>query len=270
MTSLEGAVLAADQPSPLRQASDYKLVFEDDFNSLDLSQNGAGDHTWYEGVWFNSKHSPPGNVFASASILSLNWRKNQGSLDTSISTVSRDARHYHAWRYGYFEARMRWDAVPGAWPSFWLIPIQDVTGEDVHEGIRRSGEIDIFEGMGDDPHTYFGTLHEWIQGHTTATTGNAFKLSRDLDFSRFHTYGLLWEPGKVTWYLDDQPLHVESTTQIFDQQDFFLVLGMQEGVDWKSGDLTGVSRPTLNLSVDWVRVWQKQSQGAMRSKYSLR
>ena len=255
--------------SPPSQATAYKLAFEDDFDSLDLSHDGTGVHTWYQGIWFNHHHSPAANAFASDSVLSLNWRKNQGSPDTSISTLSRDKQHYRAWRYGYFEARMKWDAVNGAWPSFGLIPVQDATGEDIYDGIRRSGEIDIFEGMGDDPHTYFGTLHEWVQLQTAATTGNAFKLSPSVDFSRYHTYGLLWEPGKVTWYFDDRPLHSEPTTPIFDKQDFFLVLGMQEGVDWKSGDVSGVSAQTLNLSVDWVRVWQQATQGVMASKQSL-
>src|ERR1700674_1050241 len=36
----------------------YKLVFADDFNTLDLSPDGLGIHTWYEGVWFNKKHAP--------------------------------------------------------------------------------------------------------------------------------------------------------------------------------------------------------------------
>jgi hypothetical protein len=31
---------------------------------------------------------------------------------------------------------------------------------------------------------------------------------------------------------------------------------MQEGVDWKSGDVTGVDARSITLTIDWVRVWQ--------------
>ena len=152
---------------------------------------------------------------------------------------------------------MKWDVVNGAWPAFWLIPVQDATGQDIYSRTKESGEIDIFEGQGDHPHTFYGTVHDWINSHDTANKDNAFRLPANVDFSQFHTYGLLWVPGRVTWYLDNQPLHSEATPAIFDKQDFFIVLGMQEGADWKYGNLAGVSAPDMALHVDWIRVWQK-------------
>jgi beta-glucanase (GH16 family) len=234
------------------------MVFVDEFDALDLSPDGQGVHTWYEGVWYNQKHAPLRNISAAGSILSLTWRRGQDAEDTSITTLSRDAQHFKAWRYGYFEARMRWNVVKGAWPAFWLIPVQNATGQDVYDGTKRSGEIDVFEGLGDHPHTFYGTIHEWINSKTDhASRDNTFRLPRDADMSQFHTYGLLWIPGKVTWYFDNRPLHTEETPAIVDKQDFFLVLSMQEGQDWKYGDLSGVTAPSMTLNVDWVRVWQK-------------
>jgi hypothetical protein len=245
------------RPGTPPQAQGYKLVFEDDFHKFDLSPQGTGPHTWHEGVWFSQKHAPLSNISASGSILTLKWQRGQETSDTSISTLSRDTRHFKAWRYGYFEARMRWDVVRGAWPAFWLIPVQDATGQDIYNGTKESGEIDIFEGQGDRPHTFYGTVHDWVNLHDTPSRNNAFPLPSDVDMSQFHVYGLLWTPGKVTWYFDNRPLHSESTPAIVDKQDFFLVLGMQAGVDWKNGDLSGVIVPSMTLNVDWVRVWQK-------------
>lgn len=239
-------------------ASGYRLVFADDFQRLDLSPNGSGAHTWHEGLWWSEKRAPRRNIAVSGSILSLRWERGQGTSDTSITTFSRDRRHFHAWRYGYFEARMRWQPVPGAWPAFWLLPVQDATGQNKLHGKKESGEIDIFEGLGDHPHTFFGTVHDWVGDHDSASQDNEFRLSGDADLSAFHTYGLLWVPGKVTWYFDNRPLHTENTPAICDRQDFFLVLGMQEGVDWKQGDLSGVNASSMTLYVDWVRVWQKE------------
>jgi len=244
-----------DKPAPPSQAQGYKLVFADEFDTLDLSPDGRGIHEWYEGIWFNHQHAPRKNISVANSMLCLKWERGQRSTDTSITTLSPYLQNFAVWRYGYFEARLRWDVVKGAWPAFWLIPVEDATGQDIYNGMKESGEIDIFEGQGDEPHVFYGTIHDWLNLHDQANRNNAFPLPRNVDLNQFHTYGLLWTPGKVVWYLDNQPLHSESTPAVFDRQNFFLVLGMQE--DWKAGNLSGVTASSMTLNVDWVRVWQQ-------------
>ena len=246
-----GACLA-QRFAPPPQASSYRLIFADDFDDLAL-----GVHTWYEGVWFHHQHAPKANISVADSVLSLRWSAAQSSPDTSISSFSRGRSTTQAWQYGYFEARMKWDVVKGGWPALWLIPLEDALGESTHNGIRESGEIDIFEGQGDHPHTYFGTLHDWVNLHDSATPENHFDLPDNLDLSQFHLYGLLWTPGTVSWYLDNQLLHTEKTPAVFDRQHFFLVIGMQEGVNWRLGDKSGITSPQMKLAVDWVHVWQR-------------
>jgi len=245
-----------DKPAPPPQAQGYKLAFAYEFDTFDLSPDGRGLHAWYEGVWFNHQHPSRQNISAAHSMLCLKWDRGQGGVDTSISTLSPHTQNYAAWRYGYFEARLRWDVVKGAWPAFWLIPVEDATGQAFYNGTRESGEIDIFEGQGDHPHVFYGTIHDWVNFRDHASRNNVFALPGNVDLSQFHIYGLLWTPGKVTWYLDNQPLHAESTPAIFDRQDFFLVLSMQEGEDWKAGNPFGVTAASMTLNVDWVRVWQ--------------
>jgi len=238
-------------------APGYHLAFEDDFHSLDLSPDGFGSHTWYEGVWFNPKHAPVSNISTSSSGLTLVWLRGQEAADTSITTLSHDLRHSRAWRYGYFEARMKWDAVPGAWPALWLIPVPDLKGKATWQDTNESGEIDIFEGQGAQPHTFFGTAHDWISLRDHPTKDNAFPLPFGVDFAQYHTYGLLWTPGKVTWYFDNRTLHSEPLPPVFDHQDYLIVLSMQEGEDWKPNNLKGVNAARMAMNVSWLRVWQK-------------
>lgn len=238
-------------------APNYHLVFNENFHDFDLSPDGSGVHRWYEGVWFNPKHAPLSNISASSAGVNLVWRRNQPAFDTSITTLSRDFRHFQAWRYGYFEARMKWDVTPGAWPALWLIPVPDRGGKATWNDTGESGELDIFEGQGSQPHMFFGTIHDWIDLHDHPSRTNAFPLPANTDLSQFHTYGLLWAPGKVTWYFDGQPLHSEPTPAVFDHQNYFLVVSMQEGEDWKANNLKGVDATKMELSVEWIRVWQK-------------
>ena len=58
-------------------------------------------------------------------------------------------------------------------------------------------------------------------------------------------------PGRVIWLLDANPIHEENPPARLDKQDFFIVLGMQEGAKWKDGDLSGVTSPRVMPSVAW-------------------
>jgi beta-glucanase (GH16 family) len=248
--------LALAMPPP--ELRNYRLVFADDFNVLDLGTSSkfasSKPSPWYEGAWFSRQHVPLDRFTINNSALSLSWEYGQQSPDSSISTFSQSSRRYHAWRYGYFEARMKWDPVKGAWPAFWLIPMP----RTLDGAPQETGEIDIFEGQGSEPRTFFGTIHRWRGSRELESSSprNRFSLPPNTNFGSYHTYGLLWVPGRVTWYFDGVPLHSEPAYQIFDKQDYLMILGMQEGVDWKSGDVTGVDARSITLTIDWVRVWQ--------------
>jgi len=237
----------------------YRLVFADEFDALDLGmsedRSSAQPHIWYEGVWFSHHHAPAASFTVANSALSIEWKRGQLQPDSSITTFSRHNPHYAAWRYGYFEARMKWQPVEGAWPAFWLIAVEGAA----ENGPIEAGEMDVFEGQGSEPHTFFGTIHDWKgQQHLASTSShNRFPLPPNTNFADYHTYGLLWVPGSVTWYFDGAPLHTERTYEIFDRQSYCLILAMQEGADWKAGDLTGVTAQSLTLTIDWVHVWQK-------------
>jgi hypothetical protein len=247
------------QLTPPPQAAGYNLAFADDFSTLNISPNMLGNYTWYQGLWWQQTVAPPSQFTVSNSILTLNWQNGLG--DASLVTTAKDASHYQAWRYGYFEARMAWgNTTMGAWPAFWLIPVEDITGGDVVNGVRDSGEIDIMEGQGGSyPNTVYGTVHEWKNNSDVYNnnSSNAYNAPSGVDLSRYHTYGVLWTPGTISWYFDNQLIHSANTTAIFDQQTFYIVLGSQEGVNWGGGNLTGVTANTIPLNVDWVHVWQK-------------
>ena len=132
----DSVVFAAPPP----ELSHYRLVFSDEFNTLDFGTGEDGSnrqsHTWYEGVWFSKRHAPSDCFRTANSELALTWHRAQPQVDSSISTFSRNNPHYHAWRYGFFEVRMKWQPEPGAWPAVWLIPVQAVG-----DGPLESGEI---------------------------------------------------------------------------------------------------------------------------------
>jgi hypothetical protein len=246
-----GAGATAPIPTPL-QGLDYSLAFADDFDALDISPDGSGKHTWYNGLWYEQEPSPLSQIKDAESIVSLAWERGQ-KQGTSIATMARDHQSFEAWRYGYFEIRLRWRPVTGAWPSFWLTPVQAASG------MTDVGELDVFAGQGSTPHTFYGDISEWSDQLQIWSNGgqNQFPLASDVAFSDFHVYGVLWTPGSVTWFFDGSELHTEATRSVFDVQDYYLVISMQEGVDFSEGDMTGVTTSSMTVDVDWVRVWRR-------------
>lgn len=237
--------------APPAAAPTYQLKFHDDFNVLDL--NATRDprkvSTWVEGIYYN-ECNPQADISVTNSVLSLKWHREAcGQTDVSAMLV---------FRYGYFEARLRFNPVLGMWPAFWMEPVEAINGA------THTGEIDIMEFMGDDLAHIFTTWHEW-QGSTDLANNadsNAVVLPADFDSRAWHKYGMLWTPGQAVWYLDDAQVNASALPPIFDEQHFFPIVSMLEGINWIPGDLVGANGEqvanSLELQADYVRVWQAQ------------
>ena len=130
------------------------------------------------------------------------------------------------------------------------------------------GEIDIMESIGArDPGTIFGTLHG--SGFPARGLTSQSKLAAPSAFSdAFHTYGVIWSPGQISFYVDD-PAHPYATfrpsdlpagvTWPFDGRKFFFLLNVAVGGDWPGSPNPGTHLPAEML-VDYVRVWQQSPQ----------
>lgn len=57
------------------------------------------------------------------------------------------------WSFGHLEARMKLPSGQGIWPAFWMLPT------DPAQAWPTSGEIDIFEAVGQSSNFAHSTLH---------------------------------------------------------------------------------------------------------------
>ncbi|MFM8927012.1 MAG: family 16 glycosylhydrolase [Rhodoluna sp.] len=112
---------------------------------------------------------------------------------TSGKFVSKDKRSFS---YGYFESRMKLPAGGGTWPAFWLLGANIDTVP-----WPRSGEIDIMEYAGNNPNRATSAIH-----YANSVGAHEYKAggynSPTLLSSEYHTYGLLWLPNEVSFYVD--------------------------------------------------------------------
>jgi hypothetical protein len=256
-TSIPSTGGNSSAPAQARAVGYNKLVFSDEFNAPRISPTGTGSYDWYQGEWWIWLPDFMTRMPVQNSYISLQFTPGQTGLSTGIATDAKDQSQGRFFNQGYFEARMRWTTKRGAWPSFWLYSSEVPRGTDND----RWCEIDIFEGQGAHPTTFFGHVHDWIEsGGVVRDTVNANAvqaLNPSIDLSDWHTYGLLWANGNLTWYLNNVPLMTAPSPAICESQQLFLILAITGGVDWTIGNFNGVTAPMFKNDVDWVRVWQR-------------
>ncbi|MFT6304233.1 MAG: beta-glucanase (GH16 family) [Pseudomonadales bacterium] len=195
----------------------------------------------------------------------------QNFLSGAIATHNKFSQ-----KYGYFEARIKIPSHVGTFPAFWLFH-----NKRVWEGTQRT-EIDIMENLGHAPWYIYNTAH-YFKNVSSSNYGDANFLKprpsgqiyTGIDYSQdYHVYAVKWEPGRVTWYIDDQEVSVLENNEI-NYEELYVKLNLAMGGNWTNfpANAGGLGRPSnerfptqndLNnfsnpaLEIDYVRVYRGQ------------
>jgi beta-glucanase (GH16 family) len=140
--------------------------------------------------------------------------------------------------YGYAQIVAKLPVGQGLWSSFWTEP----------ESGAWPPEIDIFENWGQSDsvnlYVHFGTADHFVHSAVYLPTAS----------SAFHTYGVDWEPGSITWYVDGFPwAHFDVSIT----QPEYLIADL--AVDGKLPPNSVVRFPQ-SLVIRSIEVWQHPSQ----------
>lgn len=165
---------------------------------------------------------------------------------------------YDKWTqlYGYLEARIKLPTTRGLWPAFWTMPDRGAAS-GLNMWQRRSTsngamEIDIMEHLCEwGPGRHNAAVHWDDYGANHKAWGTAVFYGPTPD--GWHTFGLLWEPGKLVWYLDGKKV-AEYENERVATVPAYVKLNIQIG-GWATKDVDDASLPD-RMSVDYVRVWQ--------------
>jgi beta-glucanase (GH16 family) len=244
----------------------WKLVWHDEFSGKKLDPK-----KWNVLLRETSKHNElqyylPNEAYLEQGCLRLRSRvRDYGSKHYTSGRVDTSGKF--APTYGRFEIRARLPAGKGLWPAHWLYPqnrdwkMEYLMAEAVELGKERLipeerpwySEIDIMEFLGHEPTTVYGTLHYYSfegQKRTSSATWRA-----DADFSKdFHVYALEWEPDKIRWFIDGQPIH--ATTNGIPHTPHYLILNTAVGGAWPGNPDATTSFPQFH-DIDYVRVYQR-------------
>lgn len=262
-------LLVADEeltaPVQALKAGINQLTFSDDFDSLDtIDTELTGDpgYKWYMDRPFGYPDPAEGDITVSDSVLTIGSKEHCAGW--GICTYSNKGDTGFSYRYGYIEARMRFDiTVENAdyWPAFWGFSREHT----LQRQNDRWGELDYFEAIGSDgayQGQFVGTAHDWDgldpENGKSAHSGNHI-IQDVVQDSDWHLYGCLWTPGRIEWYFDGElmtsleysedgyPVPITDSSWIgsfsnFDSEFMVPILGADES--WP-------------LQVDYVRLWQE-------------
>jgi beta-glucanase (GH16 family) len=223
-------------PSPI-SGTNYQLVWSDEFNgtSVDASKwNKVGWGFPVASHWANFSYLTS-NVSEANGLATITAQKSGSNWTGGI--LSTDTTKM--FQYGFVEVRAKLPKVQGFWPAIWLY------------GGSTADELDMMEFLGGDVSTVYQSYHFIPRG-----VNMSFPKSSDWT-SDYHLFQMKWEPGNLTYYIDNvQTAHW--TTSIPARQ-MYLMLNFDVGGpnDW--GGAPNSSTPTTaTLNVDYVRVYQQR------------
>ncbi len=173
-----------------------------------------------------------------------------GMVATGGPFTTGKPKPFFAFRYGYAEIRVRLPAGSGFWPAFWFLPSSGAWPP----------EIDVMEEQGAQPHRVYMTVHFSTTSKKDDSIQGVFSgpnLSKG-----FHSYGIDWAPGSLTWYFDGiSRLHV-TAKQIaarggkFPRTPMYLLLNLAVG-GWVSPPNKHTPSPAA-MMIKYVRVWNRR------------
>ncbi len=161
--------------------------------------------------------------------------------------------------YGYTEARLKVSSVNGALSSHYLYHRYAGEGNLFH-----APEIDIIEYLGENPfgdEDAFQTYHfgDPNTGLTRSSPTMSYKEPNGENFAdEFHTFGVLWEPQLVIWYIDGREVKRLFGPQV-SRQPMNLVNYLVAGSAWApTPDITDVDAFPIQFEIDYIRVYQRE------------
>lgn len=152
------------------------------------------------------------------------------------SGIVTTARRFE-FTYGFIEFRARIPRGQAMWPALWLLP----------RTLRWPPEIDIMEAVGQHTSGISATLHP-----ASGSQVQSLLATTDLSVG-WHTFGLAWRSGKLTWYVDGAERFVVRSG--VPAEPMYLLANLAVG-GTGGGRITLGTPATARLEIDAVRVWQ--------------
>ncbi|QUD89133.1 Ig-like domain-containing protein [Phenylobacterium montanum] len=254
--------------------------FDDEFNSLSLWNSSTGAGTWKTN--FLSGNQTGSGSWASRTLTSNSEQEiyvdpsyagsaggttalglNPFSISNGVLTITasqtptQDLAALNNFKYisgllttqksftqiyGYFEIKAELPSGQGVWPAFWLLPADG----------SWPPELDVMEQIGGK--NVYETSHYVNSSGTVTATG--FSSYVPGNSTGFHTYGVLWTPTTLAWYVDGVEVATTATPSGMNKPMYMLV-NLAIGGNWPGNAPSSFA--SAQMQVDYVRAYSLSS-----------
>ncbi len=251
------------------------LVWSDEFDSTgapsqpnpqvwtyDTGNSGFGNHELETYCAWNSSTSPckvanPSEFVGTDGYLHIVAQQPSSGVYTSARLKTQGL---FSFQYGRFEVRALVPEAQGFWPAAWLMGNNIAT-----VNWPACGEQDVLERVNAalNPDWNAGSIHG--TGFTGGTgLGATYHFPSGQTAAQWHTYGMAWSQGTVSYYVDGIPYATFNPSSIggfsgavwpFDAgQSNFIILNLAIGGDYPGPPDNSTPFPSEML-IDYVRVY---------------
>ncbi len=231
----------------------WELKKEDQFNSY-VSADWRNTYPWGN---FNNgaEYNDPANLIYSNGWLKIKSdRKNPPVTDPTTGKVyyyqGGVIQSKFTYKYGYFESSIKTPIGKGYWPAYWLwraTHCQWYDEIDIHE---RGGDISVTSNETSESNHWFLYCDSNDKDITTFVKNVDNTIN---NCANAHTYSLLWQPNRMTYYIDNSTVHIKQEPVNSPSHDLELIFNF--AIDPWTLPNQNTTFPAY-FEIDYIKVWQ--------------
>ncbi|WP_119342756.1 glycoside hydrolase family 16 protein [Facilibium subflavum] len=170
-----------------------------------------------------------------------------------ISTGTSKSGRGFLYKYGYWEASIRFHYTPHVQLAFW---IQSPTmGVNPHDPEGSGLEMDVFEHTAGAKKNHYDQAFHWNGYGKYKKSWGSDHSNSSLDNSKFHLVAISWTPCGYTMYVDGHKTSRSPGSVPVSHAPEYIILSTEVPFSYPSGGFGPLGKSHATFSVNYVRVY---------------